>query len=62
MWTAEESFAMQALAKSIVPGLKTHAIPHGLQVEHGPDAVVEHLTEQIPLILKEKGQTPGNIG
>jgi len=34
-----------------VPGIKTHAIPQGLQVEHGPDAVVEYLTENIPKLL-----------
>jgi len=51
MWTKEESDYIQSLAKEIVPGIKAHAIPHGLQVERGPDAVVEYLTENIPKFL-----------
>jgi hypothetical protein len=51
MWTKEESDYIQSLAKKIVPNIKTHAIPQGLQVERGPDAVVEYLTENIPKLL-----------
>ncbi|RGP81149.1 hypothetical protein FLONG3_686 [Fusarium longipes] len=51
MWTIEESTEMQEIAKSIVPDIKTYAIPYGLQVKEGPDAIVEHLKEQIPLLL-----------
>ncbi|KAH8898857.1 hypothetical protein GQ53DRAFT_742033 [Thozetella sp. PMI_491] len=51
MWTAEESKEMQEIARSIIPDIKTHAIPFGLQVENGPDAIVAHLKEQIPLLL-----------
>jgi hypothetical protein len=51
MWTAEESARIQNIAREIVPGIKTHALPHGLQVEKGPDAVLEYLREQIPEIL-----------
>ena len=51
MWTPEESEKIQAIARSIVPGIKTHAIPQGLQAEKGPDAVVEYLKEQIPVLL-----------
>ena len=32
-------------------GIKTHAIPQGLQVEKGPDAIVEYLLENVPLLL-----------
>ncbi|KAK2790771.1 hypothetical protein FQN53_008594 [Emmonsiellopsis sp. PD_33] len=52
MWTAEEAAQIQSIAKSIIPGLKTHAIPNGLQVERGPDAIVEHLMEKIPSLLE----------
>ncbi|CAG9948133.1 unnamed protein product [Clonostachys rosea f. rosea IK726] len=52
MWTVEESTAMRELAKSLVPGIKTYAIPHGLQVDKGPDAIVEHLKEQFPRLLE----------
>lgn len=51
MWTAEEAEQIQALARSIVPGIKTHAIPSGLQVERGPDAIVEYLVEKVPILL-----------
>jgi len=51
MWSEEESDYIQKLAKEIVPGIKTHAIPEGLQVEKGPDAVVEYLTENVPKLL-----------
>lgn len=43
---------MRELAKSLVPGIKTYAIPHGLQVDKGPDAIVEHLKEQFPKLLE----------
>ena len=52
MWTIEESREMREIAKSIIPEIKTYAIPYGLQVEKGPDAIVDHLKEQIPLLLE----------
>ncbi|KAL2680378.1 hypothetical protein Neosp_007976 [[Neocosmospora] mangrovei] len=51
MWTPEEAEKIQALAKSIIPDIKTHAIPQGLQVEKGPDAIVEYLVEKVPPLL-----------
>lgn len=51
MWTPEESAQIQQIARENRPGIKTHAIPQGLQVEKGPDAVVEYLLENIPKIL-----------
>ena len=51
MWTPEESAEIQGIAREIVPDIKTHAIPQGLQVEKGPDAIVEYLKEQIPKLL-----------
>ncbi|EXJ75435.1 uncharacterized protein A1O5_02131 [Cladophialophora psammophila CBS 110553] len=51
MWTPEESARIQQIARSIVPDIKTHAIPEGLQAQKGPDAVVEYLKEHIPSIL-----------
>ena len=51
MWTPEESAKIQQIAKSIVPDIKTHAIPEGLQVQGGPDAVVNYLKENLPAIL-----------
>ncbi|KAI9172762.1 transcriptional regulatory protein [Paramyrothecium foliicola] len=52
MWTQEEAAQIISIATSVNPELKTHVIPHGLQVEKGPDAIVEHLTEQIPILLQ----------
>ena len=51
MWTAEEAAEIRSLARSIVPNIKTHAIPTGLQVEGGPDAIVKHLLENVPALL-----------
>lgn len=48
MWTKEESDEIQRIAMETVPGIKTMAIPQGLQVEKGPDAVVEFLKEKWP--------------
>lgn len=51
MWSPEQAAQIQETARSIVPDIKTHAIPQGLQVERGPDAVVDYLVEQIPKVL-----------
>ncbi|OKL57197.1 hypothetical protein UA08_07660 [Talaromyces atroroseus] len=51
MWTAEEAKGIIETAKRLRPGIKTHAIPHGLQVERGPDAIVEYLVENVPKLL-----------
>ncbi|KAI5461275.1 hypothetical protein BGZ63DRAFT_454058 [Mariannaea sp. PMI_226] len=51
MWTPEEADTIFTTAKSVVPNIKTHAIPTGLQVERGPDAVVEYLVEEVPKLL-----------
>lgn len=51
MWTAEEAAEIRRIARSIVPDIKTHPISHGLQVEKGPDAVVDHLLEEVPKLL-----------
>jgi hypothetical protein len=48
MWSKEESDEIRKIAKETVPGIKTVAIPQGLQVEKGPDAVVEFFKEKWP--------------
>ncbi|KFY16354.1 hypothetical protein V492_01396 [Pseudogymnoascus sp. VKM F-4246] len=48
MWTKEESDRIQAIARETLPGIKTMALPQGLQVEKGPDAVVEYIIEKWP--------------
>lgn len=51
MWTPDQSSEVGEIARSIVLDVKFHAIPYGLQVEKGPEAVVEYLTEQVPRLL-----------
>ncbi|KAJ9134263.1 hypothetical protein NKR23_g10175 [Pleurostoma richardsiae] len=51
MWTPEESAQMHSIARSVIPDIKTHAIPQGLQVKEGPDAIVAHLEEVFPKLL-----------
>ena len=51
MWTAQESQKIQEIARQTVPGIKTLALPQGLQVGRGEDAVVEYIKEKLPTIL-----------
>jgi len=51
MWSSEEAAKIRAIAERERPGIKTHALPQGLQVERGPDAVVEYLVEVVPALL-----------
>lgn len=51
MWTPQQSSEIQAIARSAVPGVKTTALPQGLQAEKGPDAVVEYLLEKVPTLI-----------
>ncbi|KAL1887145.1 hypothetical protein Sste5346_010416 [Sporothrix stenoceras] len=51
MWTPEQANTVFTTAKSVVPDIKTHAVPTGLQVQRGPDAVVEYLVEEVPKLL-----------
>lgn len=52
-WTPEEQAEIQQIARDTIPGIKTHAIPTGLQVKVGPDGVVAYLMEQIDGLMKE---------
>lgn len=51
MWTDEQAKQIHEIAKSIVPDIKLHAIPEGLQVKYGPDAIVDYLVEKVPVLL-----------
>lgn len=51
MWTDDEARQIHETARSIKPDIKLHAIPTGLQVERGPDAIVEYLCEKVPPLL-----------
>ncbi|MCJ1442643.1 MAG: hypothetical protein MMC23_003140 [Stictis urceolatum] len=52
MWTPEQSEQIQATAHELVPGIKTMALPQGLQVQRGPDAVVEYIVEKLPGLIE----------
>lgn len=52
MWSKEESDRIQAIAKETVEGIKTMAIPEGLQIAKGPDAVFEWLMEEVPKLIE----------
>lgn len=52
MWTSEQAAEIQSTARRVKPGIATYAIPQGLQVQQGPDAVVEHLTCMVPQVLQ----------
>lgn len=53
MWTKEQSDEVQRIARETVPGIKTMAIPQGLQVEKGPDGVVEFLKEKWSSLVEQ---------
>lgn len=52
MWTPEQSEKVIDAAREINPKVKTLALPQGLQVEKGPDAVVEYIKERLPGLLQ----------
>jgi hypothetical protein len=60
MWTSEEAVRIRDIAEKERPGIKTHAIPQGLQVEKGPDAVVEYLVEAVPRLLDDDNNNNNN--
>ncbi|OAL48258.1 hypothetical protein IQ07DRAFT_513709 [Pyrenochaeta sp. DS3sAY3a] len=51
MWSPQEAAEIREIAEREVSGIQTHSIPQGLQVEKGPDGVVEYLLETIPSLL-----------
>lgn len=42
MWTDEQAKEIHGIARSIKPDIKLHAINPGLQVQQGPDAIVDY--------------------
>lgn len=51
MWTESQVELILSKARDAKPQIVTYAIPYGLQVQKGPDAIVEHLCEHIPILL-----------
>lgn len=52
MWTDEQAAHIHDVARKVMgPKLKVMALPQGLQVERGPDAVVEYLVEKMPQLI-----------
>lgn len=54
MWTPVEAKWIISIAQTVVPDLKTFSLPQGLQVEKGPDAVVEYIKSHLPELLESK--------
>lgn len=52
MWTKAEVEEIRSIARETKPGILFYALPVGLQVEKGPDAVVEHLVQNVPSLLE----------
>ncbi|KAK5657691.1 hypothetical protein OQA88_2763 [Cercophora sp. LCS_1] len=52
MWTPVEAKWIISIAQTVAPDLKTFSLPQGLQVEKGPDAVVEYIKEHLPTLLE----------
>ncbi|CAO1637698.1 unnamed protein product [Jaminaea pallidilutea] len=51
MWTPEQHEHIQRKAREVIPGIKTHAVPTGLQKEVGPQGIIDYLTERIDTIM-----------
>ncbi|KAG7528367.1 hypothetical protein FFLO_06207 [Filobasidium floriforme] len=51
MWTPDQQAQIQQIARDTIPGIRTAAIPTGLQVDQGPDAVVQFLKGKIDEIM-----------
>lgn len=56
MWSPAESYGARSAATEMNPKIKTFALPQGLQVNGGPDAVVAFIIENLPGIIE------GNLG
>jgi uncharacterized heparinase superfamily protein len=52
MWSPEESLGARKAALEAKPDIKTYALPQGLQVSRGPDAVVELIVENLSGIIQ----------
>lgn len=53
MWSPEQAQEIRQIALDTVPGIRTHAIPQGLQVKDGPDAVVAYLVREVPKMFDD---------
>ncbi|KAG6366189.1 hypothetical protein INS49_000365 [Diaporthe citri] len=51
MWTPEEAAQAVSVAREIVPDIKVMSLPKGLQVEKGPEGVIEYGKAHLPAIL-----------
>lgn len=51
MWTPEEAAQAVSIAREIVPDIKVMSLPKGLQVEKGPEGVIEYGMAHLPAIL-----------
>ena len=56
MWTNAEVQKIRTVAEENRRGIAIYALPRGLQVEQGPDAVVDHLVQHVPSLLDSIGR------
>jgi hypothetical protein len=52
MWTPEQSKVALDAARKVNPKVRTLALPPGLQVEKGPDAVVDYIKEKLSRLVR----------
>jgi hypothetical protein len=52
MWTPEQSKIALDAAREVNPKVKTLALPPGLQVNRGPDVVVDYIKEKLPELMQ----------
>lgn len=52
MWTPEQSDFVLSQAREINHSVKALALPQGLQVERGPDAVVEFIVGKLEGLIE----------
>ncbi|KAM0713827.1 hypothetical protein Q7P37_010789 [Cladosporium fusiforme] len=52
MWTPEQSDSVLSRARETNPAVKTLALPQGLQVERGPDAVVDYIVGKLEGLIE----------
>lgn len=51
MWTAAKAAQIHNIARRVIPDIKSHSIPQGLQAEKVPGEVVEYFKEQLLYII-----------
>ena len=51
MWSPDQSNEIKTIARAVMSELRCYAIPQGLRLEKGSEAVIEHVKSQLPDII-----------